>query len=108
MIICKFVFICIFETDRFCAICQWCFWGHSIDQALLKKQRLIPGHYTKIFQRLCDMVYNETHQPSNLREFVDTLLIKYSGITYIDDKGYHDVKYTKVSIVLCMGYFQNV
>ena len=69
-------------------------WGHSIDQVLLKKQRLIPDHYTKIVQRLCYIVYNE--KPSNLHELVDALLTKYTGIRYIDDRGYHDVDYTKV------------
>ena len=77
-------------------------WGHSIDQVLLKKQRFIPDHYTKIVQQLCDIVYlytiryNETHKPSNLQELVNALLTKYTGIRYIDDRDYHDVDYTKV------------
>ena len=75
-------------------------WGHGIDQFLLMKRRLISDHYTKIVQRLCDMVYNETHWPSNLREFVDALLGMYSEIPYINECGYHDAEYTKVLIVL--------
>jgi len=72
-------------------------WGHDIDNFLKNSQRLIPLHYNRIVQRLCDLVYNITPEPSKISELVG-VLEKNPEMTFVNGTGYKDVKDTGNSI----------
>jgi len=73
-------------------------WGHDIDNFLKDSQRLIPSHYNRIVQRLCDLVYNITHKPSNLEALMGKLLEKFPGMAFVNGSGFRDIKFSKVTV----------